>query len=102
MKRYRRKPVEVEAIQFQNTDESYQELSGEVGSRIYKSNNNVFFRRDRLDPSKDICLRKGHWIIITRRQVGFGIFQDLFEVHGDETFKEKFEIIEGDDGNNSD
>lgn len=93
MKRYRRKPIEVEAIQFQDTDDSYQEIFEVVGSRIYKNKDNVLFRRDKFTPSQDIRLLKGHWVVITRQQLDFGIFQDSFEVHGDETFKDKFEEV---------
>jgi len=95
MKRYRRKPVEVDAVQFKDTDDSYKELLELVGnSRIYKKGNNIFFRRDLSDNNKDIKLMNGHWVMVTRRQINFGIFKDLFEIHGDETFKEKFEEVE--------
>ncbi len=88
---YRRKPVEVEAIQFRDTDECYNEIYEAVGGRIFKVGDKTFFRRDRTNFSKDICLLKDCWVVITRQQLDYGVLQDSFEVHGDETFKEKFE-----------
>ena len=43
MTMYRRKPVEVEAIQFQDTDESFQEIFDSVANRIHKVQDSTFF-----------------------------------------------------------
>lgn len=95
MNRYKLKPVEVEAIQFKGTDSNIAEIDSSCKGRIYKNKEGkCFFRVDKKVPSKDIPLYRDYWVVVKRMITSVGQVIEAFEIHGDQTFKEKFEKVE--------
>lgn len=95
MNRYKLKPVEIEAIQFNGTDDNFDEIDSSCTGRIYKKENGkCFFRIDKFLPSKDMPLYRDYWVVVKRKTTAMGVVIEAFEIHGDETFKDKFEKVD--------
>lgn len=95
MNRYKLKPVEVEAIQFKGTEDNFAEIDSSCKGRLYKNiEGKCFFRIDKGSPSRDIPLYRDYWVVVKRMTTAMGVVVEAFEIHGDETFKDKFEKME--------
>ena len=95
MNRYKLKPVEVEAIQFKGTDSNFEEIDSSCKGRIYKNEEGkCYFRIDKKSPSKDIPLYRDYWVVVKRMTTSVGQIIEAFEIHGNQTFLEKFEKVD--------